>query len=101
MEKLLHNFRRIGFRTVEVKQRDGIYVNGVKMKFKGVNRHSFRSEREEQQAIKNSVEDVQLIKEMNMNAVQRAITLLMAIFLDVCDSLGLYVIDELAGWYGH
>ncbi|RZK14082.1 MAG: glycoside hydrolase family 2, partial [Pedobacter sp.] len=33
--------KKIGFRTVEVKERDGVYVNGIKMKFKGVNRHSF------------------------------------------------------------
>ena len=36
--------KKFGFRTIEVKQRDGIYVNGKKMKFKGVNRHSFQAE---------------------------------------------------------
>ena len=42
-EKPLHTVtQKFGFRTVEVKQRDGIYVNGVKVKMKGVNRHSFR-----------------------------------------------------------
>src|SRR5690606_2774165 len=30
---------RFGFRTVEVRQGDGLYVNGVKVKMKGVNRH--------------------------------------------------------------
>ncbi|MGN7788079.1 glycoside hydrolase family 2 TIM barrel-domain containing protein [Niabella sp. 22666] len=93
--------KKFGFRTVEVKQRDGIYVNGVKMKFKGVNRHSFRPESGRTTSYQNSVEDVLLIKEMNMNAVRMSHYPPDAHFLDVCDSLGLYVIDELAGWHGH
>lgn len=99
---LLHSVeKKLGFRTVEVKQRDGIYVNGVKMKFKGVNRHSFRPESGRTTSYKNSVEDVLLIKEMNMNAVRMSHYPPDGHFLDVCDSLGLYVIDELAGWHGH
>ena len=40
--QLIHTrSERIGFRTVEVREQDGIYVNGVRIKFKGVNRHSF------------------------------------------------------------
>lgn len=93
--------KKFGFRTVEVKQRDGIYVNGEKMKFKGVNRHSFRPESGRTTSYKNSVEDVLLIKEMNMNAVRMSHYPPDGHFLDVCDSLGLYVIDELAGWHGH
>lgn len=92
---------KFGFRTVEVKQRDGIYVNGVKMKFKGVNRHSFRPESGRTTSYKNSVEDVLLMKEMNMNAVRMAHYPPDDHFLTVCDSLGLFVIDELAGWHGH
>ena len=99
---LLHTVsKKFGFRTVEVKQRDGIYINGVKMKFKGVNRHSFRPESGRTTSYKNSVEDVLLMKEMNMNAVRMAHYPPDGHFLDVCDSLGLYVIDELAGWHGH
>lgn len=93
--------KKAGFRTVDVKQRDGIYINGVKMKFKGVNRHSFRPESGRTTSYKNSVEDVLLMKEMNMNAVRMAHYPPDGHFLDVCDSLGLYVIDELAGWHGH
>src|SRR5262249_19691071 len=33
--------QRFGFRTIELRERDGIYVNGVKIKFKGICRHSF------------------------------------------------------------
>lgn len=100
--KVLHTVQeRIGFRTVVVKQRDGIYVNGVKVKMKGVNRHSFwpASGRTTSKAI--SIQDVQLMKDMNMNAVRMSHYPPDDHFLDVCDSLGLFVMDELAGWHGH
>jgi len=93
--------QKTGFRTVEVKQRDGIYVNGVKMKFKGVNRHSFWPTSGRTTSYALSVEDVQLMKDMNMNAVRMSHYPPDGHFLDVCDSLGLFVMDELAGWHGH
>jgi hypothetical protein len=93
--------QKFGFRTVELKYRDGIYVNGVKVKMKGVNRHSFRPETGRTLSKQNSIEDVLLMKEMNMNAVRSAHYPPDAHFLDVCDSLGLFVMDELAGWHGN
>jgi hypothetical protein len=42
--------------------------------------------------------DVQLIKGMNMNAVRCSHYPPDKAFLRYCDSLGLYVLDELAGW---
>jgi len=92
---------KIGFRTVEVKERDGIYVNGVKIKFKGVNRHSFYPNSGRTTSKKISIGDVNLMKDMNMNAVRMSHYPPDDHFLDVCDSLGLFVMDELAGWHGH
>lgn len=101
-DKSLHTIaQKFGFRTVEVKQRDGIYVNGVKVKMKGVNRHSFRPETGRTLSKQNSIEDIVLMKDMNMNAVRMAHYPPDAHFLDVCDSLGLFVMDELAGWHGN
>jgi hypothetical protein len=93
--------KKIGFRTVEVKERDGVYVNGVKMKFKGVNRHSFYPSSGRTTSKKISIADVLLMKEMNMNAVRMSHYPPDGHFLDVCDSLGLFVMDELAGWHGN
>jgi len=92
--------KKIGFRTVEVKERDGVYINGVKMKFKGVNRHSFYPSSGRTTSKKISIADVLLMKEMNMNAVRMSHYPPDGHFLDVCDSLGLFVMDELAGWHG-
>ncbi|WP_114782910.1 glycoside hydrolase family 2 TIM barrel-domain containing protein [Botryobacter ruber] len=91
--------QRFGFRTVDFRERDGIYVNGVKIKFKGVNRHSFLPESGRTTNKKNSIEDVLLIKDMNMNAVRMSHYPPDQHFLEVCDSLGLFVIDELTGWH--
>ncbi|WP_187262114.1 glycoside hydrolase family 2 protein [Pontibacter beigongshangensis] len=90
---------RFGFRTVDFRERDGIYVNGTKIKFKGVNRHSFLPESGRTTNKHNSLEDVQLIKEMNMNAVRMSHYPPDKHFLEVCDSLGLFVINELTGWH--
>jgi len=88
---------RIGFRTVEFRRQDGIYVNGVKIIMKGINRHSFHPDggRTTNRAI--SLQDALLIKEMNMNAVRSHYPPDQH-FLEMCDSLGLFYLDELAGW---
>ncbi|MEM6766213.1 MAG: glycoside hydrolase family 2 TIM barrel-domain containing protein [Bacteroidota bacterium] len=88
----------IGFRTVEVRERDGIYVNGQKIKLKGVNRHTFWPGSGRTTNKNLSRQDILLMKEMNMNAVRMSHYPPDKHFLDMCDSLGLFVIDELCTW---
>lgn len=90
--------QKFGFRTVELREGDGFYVNGQKIMFKGVNRHSAWPTSGRTLSRELSEMDVKLIKEMNMNAVRMSHYPPDGHFLEVCDSLGLYVIDELAGW---
>jgi Glycosyl hydrolases family 2, TIM barrel domain/Glycosyl hydrolases family 2, sugar binding domain/Glycosyl hydrolases family 2/Beta galactosidase small chain len=98
--KAIHTVEeKFGFRTIELRERDGIYLNNVKVKFKGVCRHSFRPETGRALNETNSIEDVMLIKSMNMNAVRMSHYPPDDHFLDACDSLGLMVLDELAGWH--
>lgn len=87
-----------GFRTVEIKKQDGIYINGARLMFKGINRHSFWPESGRTTSKALSIRDVLLMKEMNMNAVRMSHYPPDVHFLDACDSLGLFVLDELAGW---
>lgn len=91
---------RIGFRTIEVREGDGMYVNGQRVMMRGVNRHSFRPETGRTLSKKDNYDDVKLIKEMNMNAVRLSHYPSDPEFLDACDELGLYVMVELAGWHG-
>ena len=90
--------QKFGFRTIEIREGDGIYLNGTKIKMKGVNRHVFWPETGRCVNARIDLEDVLLLKEMNMNAVRCAHYPPDQTFLDYCDSLGLYVLDELAGW---
>lgn len=89
---------KFGFRTIEIRKGDGIYLNGTQIKMKGVNRHVWWPETG--RCINPSIDlaDVQLIKGMNMNAVRCSHYPPDKAFLNYCDSLGLYVLDELAGW---
>lgn len=95
---LLHQTEeRIGFRSLEFRPQDGIYLNGVKLLVKGTNRHCFESRTGRSVSKATDLQDARLIKAMNMNAV-RSHYPPDAHFLDVCDSLGLLYLDELAGW---
>lgn len=89
---------KFGFRTAELRPGDGFYVNGSKIKFKGVNRHTHWPTTGRATNFSISLMDAQLIKEMNMNAVRMSHYPPNRHFLDICDSLGLYVIDELTAW---
>lgn len=97
-EVLFSQTERFGFRTVELRPQDGIYINGAKTIFKGVNRHSFHPKTGRALSEANHLEDILLMKEMNMNAVRMSHYQPDARFLELCDSLGLYVLDELTGW---
>ncbi|AZA57880.1 glycoside hydrolase family 2 protein [Chryseobacterium shandongense] len=89
---------KFGFRTIEIRKRDGIFINGTKVKMKGINRHVWWPETGRAVTQNIDLMDVQLIKEMNMNAVRCSHYPPNKSFLKICDSLGLYVLDELAGW---
>jgi hypothetical protein len=92
---------RFAFRTIQVRPSDGLYINGSKVLIKGVNRHSFRPETGRTLCYKANLEDAKLIKELNMNAVRLSHYPSDPEFLDICDSLGLYVMVELDSWHKH
>lgn len=101
-EQTLHRYtQRFGFRTFEVRDGDGLYLNGRKIILKGVNRHSFWPD--SGRCLSEAVHrlDIETIKDMNANAVRMSHYPPDADFLDLCDELGLYVLDELAGWHNH
>ena len=97
---LHHETETFGFRTIEVRESDGLYVNGVRINVRGVNRHSFRPESGRTLSKAKNIKDVLLMKGMNMNSVRLSHYPADPEFLEACDSLGLYVMDELGGWHG-
>ncbi|MCC5931392.1 MAG: beta-galactosidase [Cyclobacteriaceae bacterium] len=98
-EVLYSKEERIGFRTVDLRPNDGFYINGIRTIFKGVNRHSFHPQTGRALSEANHFEDIRLMKEMNMNAVRSSHYPPDERFLELCDSLGLFVLNEVTGWH--
>lgn len=97
-KKLYELNEKFGFRTIEIKYGQGIYINGTQVKMKGANRHCWWPETARSLSKEQELTDALLIKEMNMNAVRCSHYPPDKYFLQLCDSLGIYVLDELAGW---
>jgi hypothetical protein len=90
--------QRFGFRTIEVRPGHGLFVNGNRVFLKGFARHSFWPDSGRTLSEQISKDDINLMKEMNANAVRSSHYPPDRHFLDACDELGLYVFDELTGW---
>ncbi|WP_078971476.1 glycoside hydrolase family 2 TIM barrel-domain containing protein [Streptomyces chattanoogensis] len=84
---------RIGFRTVRVE--DGLLkVNGRRILLRGVNRHEFHPRYGRTLGPEAMRRDLVLMKRHNINAVRTSHYPPHPAFLDLCDELGLWVIDE-------
>jgi beta-galactosidase len=84
---------RIGFRTVAVA--GGVLtVNGRRVLFRGANRHEFHPDRGRAVGEDVMEADVLLMKRHNLNAVRTSHYPPHPRFLELCDSYGLYVVDE-------
>jgi beta-galactosidase len=84
---------RIGFRTVAVE--DGLLkVNGRRVLLRGVNRHEFHPDHGRVVDGETMRTDLLLMKRHNVNAVRTSHYPPHPAFLDLCDELGLWVVDE-------
>jgi beta-galactosidase len=84
---------RIGFRTVRVS--DGLLtVNGRRVQFRGVNRHEWHPEHGRALPVEVMRHDILLMKQHNINAVRTSHYPPHPAFVDLCDELGLWVVDE-------
>jgi beta-galactosidase len=83
----------IGFRSVEVTDR-AILVNGAAVMIRGVNRHEHHPERGKAVTREDIRADLVTMKRHNINAVRCSHYPNHPDFYDLCDELGLYVIDE-------
>lgn len=89
---------RFGFRTVRFEN-DGFYLNGEKVKLRGLNRH--QSYPYVGYAMPASVQafDADILKyELSVNAVRTSHYPQSQHFIDRCDELGILVFTEIPGW---
>ncbi|MDR0536487.1 MAG: DUF4981 domain-containing protein [Tannerellaceae bacterium] len=84
---------KIGFRKVEIK--DGqIFLNGKKIYFKGVNLHEFNTKTGQVVTRDVMMRNIQLMKELNINAVRTSHYPQAPLWYDLCDQYGIYLVDE-------
>ena len=84
---------KVGFRTSEIK--DGHFlVNGKAIYVKGVNRHEMDPDTGYTVSTESMIKDITLMKQYNVNTVRTCHYPDMPEWYDLCDRLGLYVIDE-------
>lgn len=85
--------RNIGFRTIEVKNRE-LYVNGARVKLAGVCRHEIDPLSGRADTMRHAEDDVKFFKSANLNHVRTSHYPCTQEFLDAADRYGLYVESE-------
>ena len=84
---------KVGFRRIEIKN-TRLLVNGVPTYIKGVNRHEHNDSLGHTQTREIIMNDLRLIKQLNMNAVRTSHYPNHPLFYQLCDQYGIYVVDE-------
>ncbi|MEX0314372.1 MAG: glycoside hydrolase family 2 TIM barrel-domain containing protein, partial [Allomuricauda sp.] len=85
--------RHVGFKRVEIKNAQ-VLVNGKPIYIKGVDRHETDPYTGHVVSRESMEKDIQLMKQNNINAVRSSHYPNDPYWLDLCDTYGLYVVDE-------
>ncbi|WP_294628451.1 glycoside hydrolase family 2 TIM barrel-domain containing protein [uncultured Bacteroides sp.] len=83
----------VGFRLVEIKKGQ-LLVNGNPVRFRGVNRHEHDPRTARVMSEERMIQDILLMKQANINAVRTSHYPNVSRWYELCDSIGLYVMDE-------
>ena len=85
---------KIGFRTVSIRNDGALLINGKRVIFHGVDRHDFSQETGRTVSKEEMLQDVMMMKRLNVNAVRTSHYPNNAYFYELCDKYGLYVLAE-------
>ncbi len=84
---------KIGFRKIEIT--DGqLLVNGKKVMIKGINLHEFNTNTGQVVNEEIMMRNIQLMKELNINAVRTSHYPQPPLWYKLCDQYGIYLVDE-------
>ncbi len=84
---------KVGFRKVEIKNAQ-LLVNGCPILIKGANRHEMAPNTGYYVTREDMIRDIQIMKELNINAVRTCHYPNSPLWYDLCDEYGIYVCDE-------
>lgn len=84
---------KVGFRKVEIKDCQ-LLVNGQPVLIKGTNRHELDPDKGYVVSRERMVEDIKLMKKLNVNAVRTSHYPNDPMWYDLCDEYGIYVCAE-------
>lgn len=84
---------KVGFRKIELKNAQ-VLVNGQPVLFKGANRHEIDPDGGYVVSRERMLQDIQLMKKYNLNAVRTCHYPDDNLWYDLCDQYGLYVVAE-------
>ena len=85
--------QQVGFRDIRIE--DGqLLINGKAIKIRGVNRHEHDPYRARVMTEELMLQDLQLMKQANVNAVRLSHYPNCPRWYELCDSVGIYVMDE-------
>lgn len=84
---------KVGFRKVEIKDKQ-LMVNGKPIIIKGVNRHELDPDHGYVVSKDRMLQDLKIMKENNINAVRTSHYPNDAMWYELCDSVGIYVVAE-------
>jgi len=84
---------RVGFRQIEIKNRQ-VLVNGRRLVVRGVDRHEFHPKKGRALDVEDMREAIVTMKRLNFNAVRTSHYPNDPRWYDLCDELGLYIVDE-------
>lgn len=85
--------QKVGFRTVCV-HKGRLWVNGRPVRLRGANRHEHDPRLGRVMTEERMLQDILLMKRANINAVRTSHYPNVSRWYELCDSLGLYVMDE-------
>lgn len=85
--------QRVGFRKVEIKNGQ-VLINGQPVLFKGADRHELDPDGGYVVSVERMIEDIKVMKELNINAVRTCHYPDDPRWYDLCDQYGIYVCAE-------
>ncbi len=85
---------KVGMREIKVSEKGELLINGKSVKLKGVNHHDTHPTKGYTQNRDEILTDLLKMKELNINTLRTSHYPPPPELLDMCDELGLYVIDE-------